>query len=396
MLTRTQTFIDAHADLLPSEADVAFYGRHGYWISGVILAPEVVDAAARSMQRLYAGDTDRLLPDGSPLKGWTPEHGDVLGKNDHASLVVDELAALVRQPIIAACAARLSGAQEIRLWHDQLLYKPPEPADGEAPAVNVGWHTDRQYWLTASSLERCSWVPFHSVGELEGSVSFVDGSHLWDDDVTLDFFDPDLSTLDRVREHNEVEVVIAQVPRGAVSFHHCRTIHGSGPNRSPSARRSIAIHLQPGDNHYVHHTLPDGRPARHGNDTLVRRTTDGTPTTPTRPSAHGFGRRRRMPAATDPTRTRPVVFGLVAVGALVAGLFAAFVLSGGEEPGPSEAARVSMAAAARCWPDRMRRPGRRRPQSVGSPPGCGAWSSIGRTVCPGSCYGVGELPDFAR
>ena len=270
-------FLDQHADLLPTEDDVAFYREHGYWISRPILPPSVLDAAERGMERFYAGDYDRRLPDGSLPDGWRPEHGNVLRKNDYSSLLVDELASLVRHPLIAACAAKLCGAREIRLWHDQLLYKPSEKILPESGKVNVGWHTDRQYWRVCSSTQMLTaWVPFHDVGEREGSVSFVVGSHLWEDDVVLDFFNPDLSTLDTVRATHDVEVVVAEIPRGAMSFHHCRTVHGSGPNTSDQPRRAMAIHMQPGDNHHVRDGLPD-EIAFHPNDRYVRRTSDGRP-----------------------------------------------------------------------------------------------------------------------
>ena len=105
--------------------DIAFYQEHGYWISPVIVPPDVLDAAERGMERFYADDHDHVLPDIQATRGWRPEHGDVLRKNDYASLRVDELAALVHHPAIAGAAAALSGADGIRLWHDQLLYKPP-------------------------------------------------------------------------------------------------------------------------------------------------------------------------------------------------------------------------------------------------------------------------------
>ena len=50
-------------------------------------------------------------------------------KNDYTTLRVRELAELARYPLIAACAARLSGAACLRLWHDQLLYKPTGAAE---------------------------------------------------------------------------------------------------------------------------------------------------------------------------------------------------------------------------------------------------------------------------
>jgi len=94
---------------------------------------------------------------------------DVLRKNDFASRLVDDLDALVRHPAVGAAAATLAGTDEIRLWHDRLLYKPSERADG-APVV--GRHTDRQYWGTCSSETMLTaWAPFRDVGEEIGNRS---------------------------------------------------------------------------------------------------------------------------------------------------------------------------------------------------------------------------------
>jgi ectoine hydroxylase-related dioxygenase (phytanoyl-CoA dioxygenase family) len=246
--------------VIPTDADVALYREHGWWISPRDFIPdELLDGAARGQERLYAGELDTPIP-GREGEGWQPGHGDdVLRKNDYASLMVDELGALVRFPAIGAAAARLAGADEIRLWHDQLLHKPPE--DDHAAAV-VGWHTDRQYWLTCSSTEMLTaWVPFHDCDEETGTLEFVDGSHEWSERATgLDFFSSDLAAQE-AGLGRELRKVPAVLRRGQVSFHNCRTIHGSGPNRSGAPRRSLAIHLQPGDNHYVetgaHHSLDD-------------------------------------------------------------------------------------------------------------------------------------------
>src|SRR5689334_20031471 len=45
--------------------------------------------------------------------------------------------------------------------------------------------------------------------------------------------------------------------------HHCRTVHGSAANLASAPRRSLAIHLQPIDNHWR-------AGASHPNDALVR------------------------------------------------------------------------------------------------------------------------------
>jgi hypothetical protein len=227
------------------------------------------------MARFYAGDRDAPFPSRDGLDrsgGWQPGQPG-LRKNDYTSLQVRELAGLVRYPLIAASAAALSGAESIRLWHDQLLYKPPGTG-ADPSAGNVGWHTDRQYWLTCTSSQMLTaWVPFHDVDGETGTIAFLDGSHRWDANG-LDFFDHDLDRLeDRLRAQGlSAARRPAVLKRGQVSFHQAGTVHGSGPNRSSGPRRSLAIHLQAADNHYQLHTFPDGTVAQHYNDTLVRST----------------------------------------------------------------------------------------------------------------------------
>ncbi|MFJ9033103.1 phytanoyl-CoA dioxygenase family protein [Streptomyces sp. NPDC102274] len=269
MANKTDTF-------LPTDEDVAFYRENGYWISPPILTDDVLDTAERGMRRHHSGDVDHQLPGDrdSGRWGWRSDDGDVLRKNDYASLRVDELALLVRQSVIAGCAARLAGIEEIRLWHDQLLYKP----SGSARQGNVGWHTDRQYWRGCSSQAMLTaWVPFHDITESHGPVMFAAGSHRSDEQTDLSFFDQDLTTFDRYAAEHDLRIVSATLTRGQISFHHCRTVHGSGPNHSGDPRRSIAIHLQPGENHHVTAHNPDGTIATHGNDDLTAGRPDGTP-----------------------------------------------------------------------------------------------------------------------
>lgn len=256
---------DVQRSLLPTDDDVQFYAEHGYWISPVMIPDDVLDAADYGMQRFYAGDIDSV---GIHAADWTPSPGPGLRKDDYASFCVDELAALIRYPMIGASAAVLSGAEGIRLWHDQLLYKPVDRADLQA---NVGWHTDRQYWRCCSSTDMLTaWVAFHDVTPDTGSVGFFDRSHRWD--ITgMDFFSQDLAGLEEsVRQQGfAADIVPTTMKRGQVSFHHCRTVHGSGPNRGAVPRRSLAIHLQPADNRAS--LSADGTIAHHCNSEFARK-----------------------------------------------------------------------------------------------------------------------------
>ena len=94
----------------------------------------------------------------------------------------------------------------------------------------------------------------------------------------LDFFNHNLAALEKQFRTNGRPIV--KVPmtlgKGEVSFHHCLTIHGSGPNLTNQPRRSIAVHMQDESNSYREFHYPDGTLARHGNDRLIRQV-NGSP-----------------------------------------------------------------------------------------------------------------------
>jgi hypothetical protein len=263
--------------LLPSEEEVAFYREHGFYLSKKLFSDEEIDAALRGSERYYAGDIDE--PDASLPDDFKPKASyDGLRKSDYASFFNRDLGHLARSPLVGAVAARLSGSPSIRLWHDQLLYKPTDHPDKKA---NVGWHTDRGYWKTCSSANMLTaWIPFHDCDEEMGSITMIDGSNHWPDNTEkLNFFSNDLEGLER--EFNSGGQQVIKVPmnmkKGQVSFHHCLTIHGSGPNRSANPRRSIAVHLQDSTNRWQEFRFKQGRLAQHANDGLVRRDAQDRP-----------------------------------------------------------------------------------------------------------------------
>jgi hypothetical protein len=281
-------------DVLPTDEEVAAYWRDGFHVTRQVLPDEVLDAAELGMARFYTGDHDALFPGSTPYDSydWRPEHGDVIRKNDYTSIQVRELAALTRSRSSARSRPSWPGHR------DPALARPAALQAGRPglAAGNVGWHTDRQYWQTCTSEAMLTgWVPFHDCDATVGGVTFVRGSHLWEQG-RLDFWNTDLDALEAqfASEGRPVDKVTPVLPRGSMTFHHCRTIHGSGPNLSAAPRRSVAVHLQPDDNRTSPH-----RPWR----TARRRTTATTTscgastasrTTPTPGSARSSGRSTRL------------------------------------------------------------------------------------------------------
>lgn len=273
--------------LLPSDEDVAHYREHGWYISQKIFSDEEIDAALRGSERFYALDLDQPSPEvlakfekASESQPWfLPKSlpGEGLRKNDYASFWNRDLGHLARHPMLGAIAARLAGTPEIRLWHDQLLYKPVDNPDKKA---NVGWHTDRGYWKTCLSQKMLTaWIPFHDCDDIQGTITMIDKSLHWPDNtVKLDFFSNDLDGLEKQFDSggNEVVKVPMNLQKGQVSFHHSLVIHGSGPNKGNNPRRSIAVHLQNKENAWQEFRMKQGRLATHANDFLARQI-DGRP-----------------------------------------------------------------------------------------------------------------------
>ena len=267
------------AHLLPTEEEVERYHQQGWYVSRPLFTDGELDAAIEGSERYYDTLEEQQidLPNGGTyqLAWWKGTGSDKLRKNDYSTLLVPELDALLKKPILGAVAALLAG-DDVRLWHDQLLYKPPSEPD--APQA-VGWHTDYGYWRTCSSAGMLTaWVPFTDMDEDIGTIAFVDGSHQWPENNHLNFFSSDLDGLEKQFNTGGAPVVKspALLRRGQVSFHNCRTIHGSAPNKTDRPRRSIALHLQPGANQWVERRNDAGDLARHPNDGLVRQV-DGRP-----------------------------------------------------------------------------------------------------------------------
>ncbi|CAL9629135.1 hypothetical protein SUDANB176_06035 [Streptomyces sp. enrichment culture] len=281
------TLTEEERALLPSDDDVAFYARHGWYLSEKLFTDEEVELLESASERFYAGHRDRTLPVRPPkLAYWEPGRGDVQRHNDYIHYEDDTIGAVLRKPLIGAVAARLARAEEIRVFQSTLIYKPPVAGE---PSNIVPWHFDKHYWATSTS-ERMltAFIPFHDCGEEMGTITMVDGSHQWretaaNDATSLHFAERDRGELEDMLEENaryngvEVRKVPMRIPKGHMSFHHCRTYHGSGANVSDRPRRAVSLHLQDGANRYREFRRSDGTPVTYNHDVLVRRTPEGTP-----------------------------------------------------------------------------------------------------------------------
>lgn len=225
-----------------------------------LISDERLTSLREHMDKVYNGEFQTGV---APWRGfWAPgDDAPSLRKTDNSHWADYVLRELATEYKIGYIAATLMQSRCIRLWHDQLLYKPGSGSQ-KSGSANVGWHQDYGYWQCAASPSLLTaWVAFDDVDLNNGCMQVVPHSNQWGLMNVSDFFEQDMTAQQAAMSVPKGES-FAPVPlvmkAGQVSFHHCLTIHGSGPNNTSHPRRSLAIHLMTGDTRYRSGSPSDG------------------------------------------------------------------------------------------------------------------------------------------
>jgi len=146
--------------------------------------------------------------------------------------------ALTFHPKIAGTAAALIGAERLRLWHDQALYK-------EAGARETEMHQDHPYWPIAEREALTAWIALVDIDETNGAMGYIPGSHLGDIEYIDVFTSPGAGHAFEKKQTKKP--VFVSCKAGDVVFHHGATIHTARPNRSAETRKvHTAIYFRDG------------------------------------------------------------------------------------------------------------------------------------------------------
>ena len=224
-----------------SEADVRSFEERGFVTGGRALEADAVDELRAELARVSA---ERDATDGAkPVLD-----RDIGQERAPVQQVVNIWQAspafrrLLQHPRIVAEVVQLTGARELRVWHDQIQYKPPRTGG------TTHWHQDAPAWpVIAPDVQVTAWVALDDVGLDNGCMWMVPGSHHWG---TVSLPDPG-EDLPVAHGGHSVRAEPRPVLAGHVHYHHCLTWHASFPNRSGGPRRAIAIHYMPEQTRYV-------------------------------------------------------------------------------------------------------------------------------------------------
>jgi phytanoyl-CoA hydroxylase len=225
---------------------VETFRRQGFVLGGQVLNDEQVDQLRSELERVIRDHGDPSQPQPVLLRNLSRDPAAPVWQIVNiwqASEAFRDL--LYLRPVVEAIA-QLTGAAEMRVWHDQVQYKPAEKG-----GVNM-WHQDSPYWpvLTPKDAQVTAWIALDDVDASNGCMRMVPGSHRWGPQIDFLHTVKDIDAMPAEFAGQRIQVVSCPVPKGHVHFHHSLTWHGSGANTSGRPRRAIAIHYMTGETRY--------------------------------------------------------------------------------------------------------------------------------------------------
>jgi ectoine hydroxylase-related dioxygenase (phytanoyl-CoA dioxygenase family) len=136
---------------------------------------------------------------------------------------------------LAKVAADLLGVPNVRIYHDQALFK--EPGGGPTP-----WHQDQFYWPLDTAATVTLWMPLVDISLDMGMLTFASGSHknglVFDQKISDE---SDSQYRKYIRENRYPIVRPAGMQAGDASWHYGNTIHSAPANDSDQMREVMTV-----------------------------------------------------------------------------------------------------------------------------------------------------------
>jgi ectoine hydroxylase-related dioxygenase (phytanoyl-CoA dioxygenase family) len=218
-------------DLKHLDADqIASFRKNGH-----VLIPSVLDTDEVALYRdvinkaAYAYNTENR----------SMEERDTYGKAFLQIMNLWEVDEDVKQFTLARrfakIAADLLGVDQVRLYHDQALYK--EAGGGFTP-----WHQDQYYWPLSTNNTVTMWMPLIDVEEDMGMLTFASGSHTEGSVKNVAISDESEAELnDYIKTKGYPVTRPKTMKAGDASFHYGWTLHAAPGNLSNVTREVMTI-----------------------------------------------------------------------------------------------------------------------------------------------------------
>ncbi|WP_171043965.1 phytanoyl-CoA dioxygenase family protein [Pseudoalteromonas phenolica] len=169
------------------------------------------------------------------------------------------LKSLICDSSLGRIVAKTTNSKSVRVWGTQLYYK----GNATSQTSVVGWHRDAEHMPYFKKGSITAWLPFIDTNEENGTIHYIKGSHKWKSHFVhtgaqIQHWAKQNQSLreQAIKSQNSWGITPLHLKIGQFSLHHCKTLHGSSPNYSNTARPALAIGLLL-DDYEIDDSVPD-------------------------------------------------------------------------------------------------------------------------------------------
>lgn len=222
---------------------VALYQRIGFLNAGQVIDQATVTLLRNELERVMREHGKRDQPQPFRLSNLSGNAQAPVWQIVNIWQGSQAFQDLVHNPRVVGAVQQVTGATGLRIWHDQIQYKPAEKG-----GINP-WHQDNPYWapLAPADTQITAWIALDDVDDDNGCMSMVPGSHRWGNAIDFLHTIKDYHQMPTAYQGHDVHVVRTPVRAGSMHLHHPYTWHGSHANCSGRPRRAIALHFMTSD-----------------------------------------------------------------------------------------------------------------------------------------------------
>lgn len=229
-----------------NQEQIAFFKANGYVNGGQVLNDAEVEILRNETMRVIDERDRQDIPQPVLARNLARDENTPVWQIVNIWMASQPFYQLISHAKITAGLAQLTDATELRIWHDQIQYKPPQVGGV------TGWHQDAPLWpIIAPMTEVTAWVALDDADESNGCMSMVPGSHLWGNNIDFLRTVKNFADLPNHFEDRDIQIIRCPVKKGEVHYHHSLTWHASHHNTSGRPRRAIALHYMTQDTRFV-------------------------------------------------------------------------------------------------------------------------------------------------